>query len=85
MGNFKTSDDESNSFTIESVLEAPRDFMSPREKVIGERHGEIGPSVDFIDWAQQNMSVSYRIDGQEAGAEFVAIHECSGYVTCEYA
>lgn len=75
--NFKTGDDEADTLTLESVLNATGNFMSSRKKVVREMRGEISPFVNFLDGAQQNVAISDGVDCQEASTEIIAVHECS--------
>jgi|GEM_PF-2633225 len=75
--NFKTGDDEADTLTLKSVLNAMGNFTSSRKKVVGEMRGEIRPSVDFRDRAQQNVAISDGVDCQEASTQIIAVHERS--------
>jgi len=81
VGNFKSGDDESDSFTTERILKTLRYFMSSRKKMVGELRGKIRPFVDFLDGTQQNVPVGNWVDSQEAGTEFIAVHKRSRNVS----
>ena len=78
MRNFKSSDDQGNTITMEKLLLSLGNALCDGKAMLGYDIWQICPLINLHSWNDKKMSAGNWVNGHEGDANLIGIDKCAG-------